>query len=199
MPTGQNKRWGVLKRTNSSLDHEAHTVRKLSCDVVSNIHPRAQPKKSKINENNLLTPGSRMHTRPQMAGLKQIRKKRFLLGNLPSGLGDFTTICDRFSQPSNRQAESARKSRVGGSACAKGIRLWPGWHGAELSRDRSQVTATLCVRPTRYKARKAVPCGTRSVSCSSLALLWYIHICGGEQSLQPAAKQASKQAKRVGC
>lgn len=138
-----------------------------------------------------------MHTRPQMAGLKQRKEKRFLLGYLPSGLGNLTTICDPFSQPSNRQAESARESKVGGSACAKGIRLWPGWHGAELSRDRSQVTATLCVRCTQYMARKAVPCGTRSVF---LAPRWrycgtYISVVESRVCSQQQSKQVSRETE----
>ena len=88
--------------------------------------------------------------------------------------------------------------------CGIGARLgsWePGRYGAELSRGRSQVTATLFVsvyRPWRVK-RDSSNFGP-AVPPPSLAL-WCI--CGGcgEQSLRAAAsKQASKQqGKRVVC
>jgi hypothetical protein len=141
---------------------EAHTPTKT---LVSNL-PRAQPKRGKTTRIIYQRPSRQRKTHQAADGRSQAKVKKqnafAIVGYLPSGTGegDLTTICGPFQPAINSASRDARNAQVGGSAVRwKEKVAHLGWRGAELSRDRSQVTATLrgCTYSTagRYMARQA--------------------------------------------
>lgn len=171
------------------------------------------PRLNEINDTKNLPTCSAKHekqTIPQTAGLKparerRIRKKRLSLGFFPSGLGDgsdLTTTCGLESASHGIGKPKAPGSPKWERLLFRGIgtRLgsWePGWYGAELSRDRSQVTATLLCQCTVHGASSAtrVNLWPPPVAGAMVYAVVESRVCGRQQ----VSKQAKQQRKKVVC